>query len=158
MIHFYDSASPENIPSGAYAAAYVNGYVWPPAEIDRMSRVIRTSVEGSAYWARYARVIDVENGAASPDDVIPFFYERARAGAHDATVYASLATLQESGIVSNLNAHGWKNPRLWVAEWDGNPAARPEVDGVKAWAKQYSNVGTRYDLNALYGTNDFLRP
>lgn len=93
--HFYDSASPQNIPSGVMASAYVNGYVWSQAETDRMSRVFHTSVYGESYWAKVARCIDVERGAATPADVVPFFRERAHYGHADATVYASLSNMDQ---------------------------------------------------------------
>ena len=76
MIHFYDAATPENVPSGVYAAVYVNGFAWPESQIKRMAKVIRISVHREAYWAKFARVIDIESGAALTTDAVPFIRAR----------------------------------------------------------------------------------
>jgi hypothetical protein len=148
MIHFYDAATPENVPSGVYAAVYVNGYAWPQSEVERMAKVIRISVQREAYWAKYARVIDVETGAALPADVVPFIRERMALGHDDATAYVNRSN---KATVEQLVDDAGLKCRYWVATLDGTQ----DIPG--AWAVQYLGAG-RYDLSILYGVNDFHNP
>lgn len=154
-IHFYDAATPENVPSGVYAAVYVNGFAWPESQVRRMAKVIRISVHREARWARFARVIDVERGAALPQDVVPFIHERrAHIGVHggepwdDATAYVNRSNHQQ--IIDLVDAAGIPQPRYWVATLDGTDLA-----GV--WAVQrFGHPG--FDLSVLHGRDDFHRP
>jgi hypothetical protein len=151
VIHFYDAATPQNVPSGVYAAVYINGYAWPESQIDRMSRVIRVSVHPEAFWAKYARVIDVENGAASPDNVVPFIRERIAHGHHDATAYVNRSNWDAvKQLVAAAKLEAWV--RYWVATLDGTQ----DVPG--AWAVQYATINNAYDLSVLHGVNDFSNP
>lgn len=148
-IHFYDSASPQNIPSGVYAAAYVNGYVWPEREVMRMAKVIRVSVLADPHWARQARCIDVERGAASPEQAVAFVKLRRAYGFNDATVYVNRGNWE-----AVRNAHQQANephPFYWVATLDGT------MDVPGAWAVQYADRG-RYDLSVLHGIDNFHTP
>lgn len=151
-VHFYDSASPENIPTGVHAAVYINGFAWPESEIRRMSRVIRVSVLREAHWAQHARVIDVENGAAQPQDVVPFIRYRMAMGAgdrHNATAYVNRSNYEQ---VRNLVKEAGLHCRYWVATLDGTQ----EVEG--SWAVQYwGGVRSPYDLSVLHGVNDFSK-
>jgi hypothetical protein len=145
----FDSASPEDIPSGAScAAAYVNGYTWPAAQVRRFSRVIKVSVLPEAYWARVARCIDVETGAASPADAAAFIRERESLGLRDATVYCNKSTLP-----AVQDACAGLEYRLWLADPTGVPH---ELDG--AWAVQFAWVTGKYDQAMVYGTPDFTKP
>ena len=156
MIHFYDSATPENIPSGSYAAAYVTGFAWSGEQQRRMARLFHIATQGSpTYWARFARCADCEPGAFTIEQTVEYCIARHDHGHSDFTAYANESTDQE-GLVSALKATG-KPFRLWVAAWDGDPSNRPVIGGIPAWAKQYSNLGDRYDLSVLYGVNDFGR-
>lgn len=150
MIHFYDSASPENIPSGVYAAVYVNGYKWSTHDVDRMRAVIRVSVERESSWAKEARVIDVENGAALPQDVVPFIRERRRHGHNDATAYVNRSNWDEcKRLVRDAGLECF----WWVATLDGTQ----DIPG--AWAVQYyGGMRTPYDLSVLHGENTFHSP
>lgn len=146
-IHFYDAANPHNVPSGVYAAVYVNGYAWPESQIRRMHRVIRISVLREAYWARYARVIDVETGAARPEDVVPFLRHRLEFGHRDGTAYVNRSN---HAIVAELVKEAGIPCRFWVATLDGT------ADIPGAWAVQYSGgERTAYDLSILDGIDDF---
>jgi hypothetical protein len=64
-----------------------------------------------------------------------------------------------AGMITALRSRAPGLPfRIHVADWDNNPDNIPEVDGVKAWAKQFAgNVHNAYDLSALYGTDDLVR-
>lgn len=152
LLHFYDSANAANIPSGVHAAAYINGFKWSAADMARMSGIFRVSVEREASWAREARCIDVETGAAQPSDVIGFVKERRRLGFDDATAYVNRSNwplvrdfVREAKI---------EHPFYWVATLDGTMDV--EQDGVKAWAVQYfGGDNTRFDLSVLHGVNNF---
>ena len=154
-IHFYDAATPENVPSGVYAAVYVNGFVWPQAQVRRMAKVIRISIRREAFWAEHARCLDIELGAAEPGDAVPFV-RRRRAflkahGLHgdDATCYVNRSNIVE---VRQLFEEAHEPPPLvWVATLDGTT----EVEG--AWAVQYETTG-RFDLSILHGVDNFRRP
>lgn len=151
VIHFYDSASPQNVPSGVYAAVYVNGFAWDAEEIHRMRRIIRISVEQSRAWARHARCIDVETGAADPSHAVAFVQERQRLGFNDATVYVNRSNYD---VVQELieRAH-IPHPYYWVATLDGTQ----NVEG--AWAVQYQGGATSpFDVSILRGVNNFVRP
>lgn len=152
MIHFYDAATPENVPSGVHAAVYVNGYAWPEVEVKRMSGVFRVSVHREAYWARFARCIDVESGAATPQDALTFLEHRRALGFNDGTVYCNRSNWEEIRQLI-LGAHGFPEPLWWVATLDGTT----EVPG--AWAVQYyGGLHTPYDLSVLHGINNFHKP
>jgi hypothetical protein len=148
-IHFYDSATPENIPSGVYACAYVNGFAWPESEIARMSHILRITVQAEADWARYAAIIDVENGAASPADVPAFLRERRSLFGETGIAYVNRANYQD--VKALVDAAGL-DCLYWVATLDGT------MDVPGAWAVQYQGgVNARFDLSILHGVNRFHR-
>lgn len=142
-----DSATPTNIPdswNGA-VAAYIDGeFAWPRHQIARFHQVIRISVTGAASAARAARVIDVEQGAATPADAADFIRERIRLGHHDATVYCSRDTVPAVQKACAGLAH-----RLWVADWTGHPH---KIHGIDAWAVQYhGGPSLPFDTSIIYG-------
>lgn len=151
-IHFYDAATSQNVPSGVHAAVYADGlYAWSESEVQRMGSVFRISVESAPHWAANARALDVESGAASVGDVVPFIRERMRLHYDDSTIYVNR---------SNWDAckRAVKNARLpeplwWVATLDGTQ----DVPG--AWAVQYyGGMRAPYDLSVLHGVNNFRNP
>ena len=150
-LHFYDAATPGNIPSGVCAAVAINGsYAWPEDEIRRMSRVFRYSVEREASWARYARAIDIERGAGLPEDVVPFIIARRGHGYNDGTFYCDRADLDD---VRERLTHAGLPALEWVATLDGTT----EIPG--AWAVQYQGGGNApYDLSVLYGVDNLHPP
>lgn len=160
-IHFYDAASPHAVPSGVYAAVYVNGFKWPEADVQRMRRVIRVSVEREASWARHARVIDVESGAALPEDVVPFLHERLSLGHHDGTAYVNRSNILDvhERVVHERERTGNDHflCRYWMATLDGSQPT--EYDRLHLWAVQYhGGMSAAYDLSVLYGVDDFVKP
>jgi hypothetical protein len=154
-VHFYDAATPSNVPGNVFAAYYVNGFVWPAYQIKRMYRVIAVSVRHDRGWARVARCIDVENGAAYPSDVVPFIRARIGYGHHDATAYVNRSNWQ---IVHDLVRKAGLNCRYWVSTLDGT--MHPVLpDGTVPWAVQYQGgMNAPYDKSILWGRNDFLKP
>jgi hypothetical protein len=150
--HFYDSASPQNVPSGVYAAVYANGaYRWSTQQVDRMERVFHISVLPDATEAEFARCIDVESGAATPADAVQFVAARRKYGFDDATVYvnrSNWATVRALIAKARLD-----EPLYWVATLDGTMA----VSG--AWAVQYhGGMSAAYDVSVLLGVDNFVRP
>jgi hypothetical protein len=142
-----DSATPQNIPdswTGAVAAYINERYAWPDDQIDRFRRVIRISVTGDAFEARRARVIDVEQFAATPGDARGFIRERMRLGHNDATVYCSRSRIPEVQAACAGLAF-----RLWVADWTGEPH---RIHGIDAWAVQYhGGPSLPFDTSIIYG-------
>jgi hypothetical protein len=151
-IRFYDSASPKNIPTGVYAAVYVNGrYAWPEADVDRMAKVIRISVGADPAWAAHARCIDVETGAATLEQAMAFVRERRNFGYDDATVYCDRSTLV--ALVEAFEHAKIRPPYWWVATLDQTQ------DVAGAWAVQYQGgPHAPYDLSVLHGVDNFHRP
>lgn len=146
-IHFYDAATPENVPSGVHAAVYINGFVWPESQVQRMAAVRRISVERESHWADLASIIDVEGGAALPEDVVPFLKRRISHGWFDGTAYVNRSNYGD--VAERVRSAGLMC-LYWVATLDGTM----EVDG--AWAVQYGQgPGQAYDLSVLYGHNYF---
>lgn len=157
-LHFYDAANPLNVPSGVYASVYVNGFAWPQSQIDRMARVFHTSVEREAFWAKYARCIDVENGAALPEDVPAFIDERRAHGFDDATAYVNRSNWQI--VYDQVKVRNMREPLWWVSTLDGTQEVELKVDNVviaRAWAVQYETVHG-HDVSILHGINNFVKP
>lgn len=155
-IHFYDAATPQNVPSGSYAAVYINGFAWPESQIKRMARVIRVSVHRESFWAKYARVIDVENGAALPEDVVPFIRMVEAHHRDDATAYVNRSNwgTVRALVDEAITRHEIKGCRYWVATLDGTQ----DLPG-DPWAVQYfGGPTTAYDLSVLHGINNFHKP
>jgi len=150
MIHFYDASTPENVPSGVYAAVYINGqFAWPQEQVKRMERVISISVLPEAHWATMARVLDIETGAASVADLVPFIRARRAAGYDDATGYVNRSTLPAAKAAVLA---GRETCRFWVATLDG-------TQDIDEWAVQYQGgQDAPFDLSILRGVNDFHRP
>lgn len=160
QLHFYDAANPHNVPSGVHAACYINGYSWPQSQMDRMSYVIHISVLREASWAKYARVLDIENGAGLPSDLPPFIHERRSLGFHDSTAYVNRSNWQAAWEVVKESKE--PEPLWWVSTLDGTQNVELTVGGVvvaKAWAVQYyGGANAPYDLSVLHGVNNFHRP
>lgn len=163
QLHFYDSANPRNVPSGVYAGCYVNGYAWPESEADRMRSVFWISVHREAYWAKYARCIDVENGAAQPSDVPAFIRERYSHGFNDATVYVNRSNWEAVYKALDDEPAAYRySPFWWVSTLDGTQYAELTIDGkvvAKPWAVQYyGGMNAPYDISVLHGLNNFVSP
>lgn len=146
-VHFADAATPQNVPSGMHAAVYCNGFTWPADQIRRMAKIRTITVDRESHWASIASIIDVENGAALPPDVVPFLRERKARGYDDGTAYVNRGNW--STVKSLVDAAGV--PCLyWVATLDGTMV----IPG--AWAVQYGQApGGAYDLSVLYGHDYF---
>jgi hypothetical protein len=152
QIRFYDSANSVDVPTGAYAAVYINGYyAWAEVEVARMAKVFRVSVRADPTWAASARCIDVEQGAASPNQAVAFVEERRRLGFDDATVYCDRSTW--TTLITQFARAKVEAPLWWIATLDGTGY----LPG--AWAVQYQGgPHAPYDLSVLHGVDNFHRP
>jgi hypothetical protein len=151
-IHFYDSASPHNIPSGVHAAVCINGkYTWRESDIQRMAQVFRyIAVEDGRpieEWAQHARGVDIEPGCVwPPERAVPFLVARHQHFG-DATAYCDRSTLPRvRQLMSGIPVF------YWVATLDGTQ----DVPG--AWAVQYADVHNLYDVSVLHGINNLHKP
>jgi hypothetical protein len=145
---FYDSASPENIPSGVNAAVCINGkWAWRDSDIRRMANVFRyIEVGGEPEWAAHARGIDIEPECVWPvSEAIPFLVARQKHFG-DATAYCDRSTLPE---LRQLCLRAEINPHLWISTLDGTMQVGDE------WATQYQDVHNLYDLSVLHGPRNF---
>lgn len=147
-------------------ACYADGeWAWSPAQEHLFGRKIRITVENSLPEAsRYARCIDVENGAASPAHVRPFLEAHHALGFANGTVYCSAANVRN--VVEAVR--GYDIPRWWIAwYWQrpGTPSPAQvlaevrRLTGVnlpesKLWACQYATY-PQWDLSVVYGQPDF---
>lgn len=150
-IHFYDSASPHNIPSGVHAAVCINGtYAWRESDIRRMAAIFRyIAVGGEATWAAHARGVDIEPGCVwPPENAMPFLIARHKHYG-DATAYCDRSVLpQVQEMVRNAKIEVF----YWVATLDGTQ------NYPGAWAVQYTDVHNLYDVSILHGINDLYKP
>jgi hypothetical protein len=149
-IHFYDSASPENIPSGVYAAVNIDGdFAWSERDIHRMARVFRYVVHPTVEKSWMARGVDIENGDATVAEAMPFLIARHR-NFGDATAYVNRSTLP---VLREAVSRAGITVYEWVATLDGTQ----NVEG--AWAVQdQGGVDARFDLSILHGVNNFHTP
>lgn len=157
QLHFYDAANPRNVPSGVHAAAYVNGFAWPEADLKRMSGIFLVSVLPGAEWADKARCIDVESGAAAPQNVVPFIQRRESHGWHDSIAYVNRSNwhVVKGFVDAALKAGKIHVCHYWVATLDGTT----HVPG--AWAVQYQGgMNAGFDLSVVNdgSYNPFHKP
>lgn len=157
-LHFYDAANPGNVPSGVLAAVYINGFVWPDFQVDRMAGTFAISVLREPGWARFARCLDIESHAALPEDLVPFLHERARLGHRDGTGYVNRSNWKAAA--QDVKDNRLPMPHWWVSTLDGTQEVVEHLDDgteLRAWAVQYFTNG-RYDLSILHGVDNFHRP
>ncbi len=158
QLHFYDAANSHNVPSGVHAAVYVNGFAWAESEVKRMARIFRVSVRSDARWARLARCIDIEAGAARPADAVSFIRHRRAIGFPDSTCYVNRSNWQE--VYERVRHANLPEPLWWVATLDGTRQVALSIAGrtvAHAWAVQFETVNG-FDLSVLHGNDNFVRP
>ena len=136
--NMYDACSPGNIPHGSQLVA---GYVdpgacqWPFTALEPSSWPGRTLVTITRDPAYVASVLDIENGAASIDDIAPWM----KAG-RGHTVYVSLSNWPAA---TDAARSAGVTPYWWVADW-----TRREHCPSGAVACQYLPT-PRYDLSVV---------
>lgn len=159
QLHFYDAANSHNVPSGVPAAVYINArFAWAKSEIRRMSKIFSISVEPEAFWAKDARCIDIENGAAGIENAVPFVIER-RKRHNDATNYVNRNNWEP--VIERFQHAMLALPFFWVATLDGTMEVETKVNGVtvRAWAVQYfGGPDTAFDKSILHGVDNLHKP
>jgi hypothetical protein len=94
---------------------------WTAADLAKYTgKVIITidqSPQGLKFAAGTARVLDIENGAATVADAVTAVPERQKRGQYS-TIYVSAANL--AGLQDTLEQHGVKMNKVgfWLADWD----------------------------------------
>lgn len=164
-LEFFDSATPSSILSGSHALVYINGrFRWSRFDIERMAAVFRTSVLPEASWAMFASEIDIESGAATVFDAVPFVQFRRNHfipanGISDAKCYVNRGNW---GLVAEqFDLHHEEHPLWHVATLDGTRYVEETVNGkvLTPWAVQaFAGADTGSDTSLLYGIYDFHRP
>lgn len=159
MIEMREAADPRQLD---HWPGPVGGYInhvppWSVADFARHSHKLRISVRSSPVYAKVARVIDVEPGAALAHDVMPFVRERERLGFDNSTLYCDLAQWPEIRGELHSEGIGLDQVRLWIAHWTGRPRRIGPDElgpGWEAWAHQFENAGP-YTRTAVWGRADF---
>lgn len=117
-----------------------------------------TSVRREATWAHVAREIDVERGAAQPEDIPDFVLLRHHLGHDDAGAYFSLDTwpLVKAQLLTRRIRPDMI--RLRVADWSVPPTRFDLGNGYIAWAHQFENdQHLNIDRTAVFGARTFTR-
>lgn len=150
---FRDAADPRMLDGWA---GPVQGYVnhrppWTRADFEahKAAGYMAISVRRDAWWAHVAREIDVETGAALPEDVPGFALLRHHLGYRNAGVYVSLDSWPP--VRQALEAAGVGNGlcRVRIADWTGTPRRFGPGQlgaGWEAWAHQFASDGA-FDRN-----------
>lgn len=154
MRTLYDSIDPTAIPTPVQmVGGYVTGFDqnWPPSAWARFGSAVQVRIctRGNVYEGD---VLDMESGAASPSDAVPWLQQmRAQTGIWK-SLYYSLSL--DAQIQANLAAAGIPSLSVpkWVAWYNGN-ASLDDVSGVVGIvAKQYANsaiTGGDYDMSVV---------
>lgn len=152
MRRMADSVTPMDIPVNDprtgqpwdLVAGYIDGVPrWPAAAWDRFPGSIHVQIALDPA-TNGGHVLDVERGAANPDQA-PGWVTRRRAAGADPTVYCNQSTwpaVQEQFIAAGVAAPHW-----WIARYDGVPQLLPGTV-----AKQYvnpPNSGGHLDLTVV---------
>lgn len=136
----YDSVTPASLPSGApLYAAYVDGlYANAPQVQARFPQARIATVAVS--WTTRARVLDVENGDATPEQAPDWCAQTMADVPNDElTVYANASTMP--AVRAAFTAAGVSLPQLFMADYDGIAVLPPGYV-----AKQYADMGP-YDVS-----------
>ena len=156
---FYDAADPSSVPDHSLAAVYVNtdgSFAWPKKHVNRMRGVFGVSESGNASFARYARCVAVEPGAAEPSQVPGFLTARQGHGHHDGMCYVNLSNWAE---VERVCLDHGLDPDWWVAHpGDGHPEElRSPIKHKHPIAVQtiWTNA---YDISVILGDLKFTPP
>ena len=139
----YDGIVPGEVPAGAQLyAAYLDGN-WPDynAMVARYPHAVHVSIAVSSSY-NGGKVLDVENGDATPAESVNWVLARRKAGV-DPTVYCSMSAW--ATVQAAFKARGVAQPHYWVADYSlGNNPAIP----AGAIALQYADRGG-YDVSVV---------
>lgn len=166
MIRMADSAESRALAGLAVEAyaGYVDGGLGDQPNSARIAAAFpaahHLSIALSA--ARDADALDVENGAASPADVLPWVGRQGRRGVRRPVVYASVSTMRDA--IWPLVSHAPGALRLWTAHYgQGEHICGPhscgelpvDADGTQ-WTDAFRAPGGVVDMSVL--ADDFFGP
>lgn len=151
-----------HLPAGVLAAGYTTGsagIAWTAADWTAHPHAVRIDQDPAAS-DKTADVLDVETGAATAADVVPWFraalanYEKvARPGQRHPVIYASQSSLTPVAnalVAGGVTANG---PGLWIASW--SLAESGAVTDIAKAGGPYPVVGVQFMDNGLYDTSVF---
>lgn len=166
-ISMADSVNPNEIPSQFRqqpngVAGYLDGdFAWSDAEFKDFPRYWKICVSGNPNLALEARVIDVETGDATPEDVAGYQHVR-QLNERRTYVYCDQSTVPD---VVHFTTD-WRALLWWIALLDGVPYTRAEVHAMildkydvdlpvaNIIAAQLDDRGS-YDYSRVYGNPDW---
>ena len=156
MRTMYDSVTPTDIPTsiGGRPPDLVAGYIdgvprWPSSAWGRFPNSVHVRIALDPATPD-GDVLDVERGAANPDQA-PSWVQRRRAAGADPTVYCNAATWPT--VRAQFAAQGVAEPHWWIAAYPGwtDTAGRPTLP-PGAVAHQYTDPpasGGHWDLSVV---------
>lgn len=169
----YDAtgANVTHLPSGQHAG-YVTGsgsVPWSAAQLGADPGVIRIDQSPvNTALDELADVLDVENGAATIADVVPWcraalanFHAGARPGQRSPAVYCSRkGTFSVTNVVNALTAAKVTGIGLWIADWNNDlaQATREVSDSVPGLANPYPVIGRQWQNAGTFDRNVFSVP
>lgn len=141
----FDGITPVSVPAGAAAVAGYVGGNWPSysALVAKYPGALHVSIAVNS--GEDARVLDVEQGDATPDQA-PGWAARQRAkGNPYPVIYCNTSTWPE--VRAAFAAQGVPEPLYWVAAYVTDPAQVPAIP-AGAIALQYYDFGG-YDASVI---------
>lgn len=148
MRTMYDSVTAADIPTTAtMVAGYVDGVPrWSPADWARFPGAIKVRIALDPATDD-GHVLDIERGAANPDQA-PGWVRRRRAAGVTPTVYCSLAlwpAVRQQFAVQYVD-----EPLYWIAAYPGGgPLNVPDGAVAHQFAGENTGSGGHYDLSAV---------
>lgn len=149
MRTMFDSIRAANIPADAQmVAGYVDEYTipkWTAAEWQRFSRAVKVRIVKKAS-TNDGHVLDVEPRLATPEQAPGWVAMRRRAGLATPVIYCNASTWPT--VQAAFRQQGVAQPLYWIAHYDGR-VELPELDGIRAIAKQHTGDTNGYDLSCV---------
>lgn len=146
MREMFDGITPGTVPPGAQLyAAYLDGD-WPDfaALLAKYPDAIGVPVAVSASY-NGGKVLDVENGDATPAESVNWVLARRRAGVNP-TVYCNTSTWP--AVRTEFQLRKVAEPHYWLAQYDGAATIPAAWSAAGVVAKQYADKGG-YDVSVV---------
>ncbi len=144
----YDSTTAADIPAGAQmVAGYVDGrYAWSSSDWARFPNAVHVRI-AAAPNTNEGHVLDVEQGAAAPDD-LPVWLTVRRAAGVDPSAYVNRSNWQAARDA--CARAGVAEPHWWLAAYDG-VAEIPAGTVAKQYADEAMTTSPHghFDLSAV---------
>lgn len=142
----YDGIIPGEVPAGAQLyAAYLDGN-WPDynALVARYPHAVHVPVAVSSSY-NGGKVLDVENGDATPAQSVNWVLARRKAGV-DPTIYCNTSTWP--AVRTEFQLRKVTEPHYWLAQYDGAATIPAAWSAAGVVAKQYADKGG-YDVSVV---------